>query len=86
MPLFRGFGYSFSNIGKDLDENENPYFAVGVVNNDKPNFSRFQSSLVLFKTSPFCINMRTECQTSISINPDSLTRKDTGNSNIFIIN
>ena len=86
ITSLRGFGYSFSNIGKDLDDNENPYFAVGVVNNDQPNFSRFKSSLVLFKTSPFCINMRPECKTSISINPNSLTRKDTGNFKQVIIN
>ena len=79
ITSLRGFGYSFSNIGKDLNENENPYFAVGVVNNDQPNFSGYQSSLVLFKTSPFCINMKPECQTSISIDPNSLTRTDKGN-------
>ena len=74
----RGFGYSFSNTGKNLKGNDAPYFAVGAVNNDHSTYSSIQSSLVLFKTPPFCINMNPNCKTSISINPISVTRETKG--------
>ena len=80
----RGIGYSFSNVGNNRNRNEVPYFAVGAVNNDASNFNHNTDAVLLFSTSPFCINLKRECKSTLEITPKSITRDTTGNEIWFL--
>lgn len=64
----RGFGYSFSNIGENLGGNDRPYFAVGAVNSR----NLAQEAVLLYKTSPFCINLKPSCKSTLTATPATI--------------
>ena len=73
-----GFGYSFSNSGVNLDGNDMPYFAVGVVNSRNDP----QNAVLLYKTSAFCINLKPNCKSTLTATPDTIYTTTRGLYNI----
>ena len=77
-----GFGYSFSNVGYTVDDgmaNSEPYFAVGAVNNKvRVGHNTHSDAVILFKTSPFCINIKEECASTSEMEKIAISKEDAG--------
>ena len=61
MGPIQGFGYSFSNIGENMNEkNGEPYVAVGAVNIIDEGSE--DSSVILLTSALLCIGLKEDCK------------------------
>ena len=78
----RGFGYSFSSVGDGERLNGKPYFAVGAVDSQREDTNRSpkHADVILFKSAPLKVRKcrNKECKSSAIIEPNVLSRTDTG--------
>ena len=60
MESISGFGYSFSNVGNNIQENGRPYIVVGAV--DITDETSHESTAVMLKSALICVGLKPECK------------------------